>query len=376
MADTMTWSPKIDTALSMFVATSEEPNSSLGFSESDRLSHLQSALPPWAKEAHEQVSRSIIADRLPHALTVQGDNGIGIEMLAGAIASARLCEQVSRQVSAPNPDETAPVLACGRCKSCELLAAGTHPDIKVLEPTGAANLIKVDQVRELIGFMAQTPQISQWKLCWIGDAHRMNQNAANALLKVLEEPQGESLLLLVTDRPQILLPTIRSRSRSLQVRPPSEPETLRYCEEKGVAEGHIQQLLPVLGQRPHDIVAWAESDKLSAWQQLDEGLQQVSRGELSTQALTDVLKDLPVETILDWLISGVGRRVKAALLLEQSDGQSGIDPESVKRWYSYYDWLIEMHRDVERGSNPNRQLLLDESFLRWRAVSQSVLRSV
>jgi len=291
MVDSSTRSVKIDKALSVFFSSGQNG--------------INPTLPIWMQSVYDQVSKTIIAGRLPHAISVQGDSGIGIEVLAGAIASTRLCDQVVRESSVPSAENHNAIQACGQCKSCELLVAGSHPDIRVLEPSGAANLIKVDQVRDLIGFLAQTPQISQWKIAWINDAHRMNQNAANALLKVLEEPQGDSLIVLSTDRPQTLLPTVRSRCRALNVNPPSESQTLDFCLANGMSNDDIQGLVPVLGCRPQDIVAWTESDTMASWQQLHDGLEQINDGGVTTQALTDALKDVPLSSVLHWLIGGV-----------------------------------------------------------------------
>lgn len=299
---------------------------------------------PWIQPAYDQVLNELRAKRLAHAVLVQGDQGVGIEFLAQSIAHLRLCREPLDK-------------ACGQCKSCLLMKSGTHPDIKILEPSGAGQVIKVDQIREAVVFLSQTPQISDWKVVWVTEAHRMNHNAANALLKVLEEPPGNSLLILVTDRPQILLPTVRSRCRKLMVPLPSETETRAYCSTEAVSEQQLESLLPILGLRPTKICEWSKEGHLSQWQTLEKGLEQFGQNGITTMALTDSLKDIALSDILAWLMQMAAGRSRSV---------SGTPVD--RAWLSLYDRLAAMHQDAERGTNPNKQLLLDECFLRWKAA--------
>ena len=298
---------------------------------------------PWIQPAFSQVVAEVRANRLAHALLVEGDKGTGLEMLADAVCRYRLCHQPLEQ-------------ACGQCKSCQLLEAGTHPDIKVLEPTGAGAVIKVDQVREAVNFLSQTPQISQWKLVWVSSAHRMNINAANALLKVLEEPPGNSLLLIVTDRPQLLIPTVRSRCRKLVLARPTNSETKAYCLEQGVSESQLVELVPMIGSRPITICEWVSGGQHARWKILVEGLERFKENKLSTAKLTDSLKDIDLLDILEWLMQLAASEAK------------NTESDSRLTWSTLYQWLVKSRQEAERGMNPNRQLLLDECFLRWKAA--------
>ena len=116
--------------------------------------------------------------------------------------------------------ENEPAGLCSHCRSCTLLAAGSHPDYFDLQPDEGKQVIKVDQVRALIGKLDLTTSISERKVACIHPAEEMNAAAANALLKSLEEPAGNTVLILVSDNPGRLPVTIRSRCQAISVNQP------------------------------------------------------------------------------------------------------------------------------------------------------------
>ena len=139
---------------------------------------------PWQLEAWARLGQQVDEDRLPHALLVTGPAGIGKEHFARSVSARLLC---GSPVSGT---------ACGNCKSCTLLSAGSHPDLLDVQCEEGSRVIKIDQVRELIDFAGKTPAIGGRKVVLLGPAEAMNINAANALLKCLEEPSASTTLLL------------------------------------------------------------------------------------------------------------------------------------------------------------------------------------
>jgi DNA polymerase-3 subunit delta' len=148
------------------------------------------------------VSRALQRDRLPHASIFSGPEGVGKRALAELVAMRLNC------LSPAGPEP------CGSCSSCKKLAAGMHPDFRVLEPEGA--VIKIDQVRALSGEIAFEPFEARYRVAVLDPADRMRPEGANSLLKTLEEPPSRTFLILVTANAYALLPTIRSRCRQLQ----------------------------------------------------------------------------------------------------------------------------------------------------------------
>ena len=152
--------------------------------------------------------------------------------------------------------EEAATRPCGACRSCRQALAHTHPDLQWVEPQKRSRVISVDQIRDLQSRIYQTAYVADWKICAIVGADRMNEQAANAFLKTLEEPPGGSVCFLLTDSPQFLLPTIISRCQivTASTRQQSLPE------EKEAA------LLDILSARAGTggaITAFARSDRLT-----------------------------------------------------------------------------------------------------------------
>ena len=147
---------------------------------------------PWQAALWQQLASR---KQHAHAYLLHGPAGIGKRALAERLRALLLCH-------APVGLE-----ACGQCKGCHLLAAGTHPDDFVLEPEEVDKAIRVDQVRELVSFVVQTAQLGGRKVVLLEPVEAMNLNAANALLKSLEEPSGNTVLLLVSHQPLLLAVT-------------------------------------------------------------------------------------------------------------------------------------------------------------------------
>ncbi|MEQ8661151.1 MAG: DNA polymerase III subunit delta' [Gammaproteobacteria bacterium] len=171
-----------------------------------------SAAYPWLAPAWDDLSRRHAAGRLGHAFLVAGRSGLGKRALAQAFAERVLCEGAD---GAPAGSS-----ACGRCRSCLLIASGNHPDLKRVAPEEERKSIGIEQVRELLAFFALTSHYGRHKVVLIEPAEAMTTAAANALLKMLEEPPGNALLVLVSHRPGQLLPTILSRCQKVTIRTP------------------------------------------------------------------------------------------------------------------------------------------------------------
>ncbi len=155
------------------------------------------------------ISSMIKNHKIPHAMIIEGEEGLGKKTLAKYIAKACLCVADNRP--------------CLSCKTCHLIDVGSHPDYQVVSPDGAN--IKVDQIRALRSEAYFSPLSADGRVFVVDMAHTMNQNAQNALLKVLEEPPKGVTFILLAKSASLLLETIRSRSVILTLSPvPLEQE--------------------------------------------------------------------------------------------------------------------------------------------------------
>lgn len=168
---------------------------------------------PWFESALAAIETRVEADYLHHGILLCGSSGIGKFGFAQAIAKTLLCMN-------PNNGK-----ACSRCKACLLLAAGSHPDLHLVE---SDKQIGIDAIRHVSNTLNQTAQIGHSKVCIIRHAHRMTEAASNALLKTLEEPTPNTYLLLITESQHAMLPTLLSRTEKVLLQGPTEAETLHW----------------------------------------------------------------------------------------------------------------------------------------------------
>jgi len=168
---------------------------------------------PWLVSTFADLQQRRAQGRLAHALMFVGPAGIGKHQLAERFAQSLLCAQ-------PHADGQ----PCGHCHACSLYAAGTHPDLFRLSPEEDSKNIRIDQIRALIEGMSLSSHYGRHKVVILNPADAMNIAAANALLKTLEEPPADTILLLVTDRPSFLPATIRSRCQTLRLALPARDE--------------------------------------------------------------------------------------------------------------------------------------------------------
>lgn len=159
---------------------------------------------PWHRPVWETVQRLLRSDRLPHALLLCGMAGMGKNRFARLLARALLCES-------PSADG----LPCGGCRACLLMQAGTHPDAYFCEPEQDKTAISIEQIRGIGQFLGLKSHYGGRRIVIITPADQMNLNAANSLLKMLEEPPPGVHLLLISGRPAAMPATVRSRCQRL-----------------------------------------------------------------------------------------------------------------------------------------------------------------
>jgi DNA polymerase-3 subunit delta' len=191
-------------------------------------------VPQWLDEAARKLKHAHASGRFPHALLLHESPGAGGRWLA--TWTMRLLQCVGKE---PAP--------CGQCVGCARVDAGQHPDCLAVEPVEESKQIRIEQVRELARELTLTSHGGGWKIGLLIPADAMNVNAANALLKTLEEPAPRTLLILVATQPSRLPSTIASRCQRVRVRAPSIDQCLAWL--RGGRE-EWRAALEVLGTAP------------------------------------------------------------------------------------------------------------------------------
>lgn len=227
-------------------------------------------LPAWCRAQWNVLAARAANGTLPHALLLCGPAGLGKRALTEAFVRARLCE---------SPREGN---ACGSCRTCKLLAAGTHPDrmLVTLEPNPKTGVMRkeivVDQIRALSSRLAMASQLGGWQIAVIDPADAMNAPAQNALLKTLEEPGASSLIVLVADQPWRLSATIRSRCQRLDFAVPSQDEALAWLAMRGVES--VEAVLAAAGGNPGQAWLLAEQGGMQRRQDVARDLLALAAG--------------------------------------------------------------------------------------------------
>jgi len=331
---------------------------------------------PWLRAASRQIGQQIAGPRQPHAILLSGPAGLGKLGLAKELAAALLC----LQPGAGNPTNDIDPSACGLCRSCQLFKGGAHPDfrfvsfIKKEKSEELRSVIIVDQVRELISSLQLTNGLSPHKVALIYPAEAMNRNAANALLKTLEEPAGEAVLLLVSHDASRLPATIRSRCQAIALRSPAPAEALDWLQQNAAVDRPVAQLaLQAAAGSPLQAADLIKQGRVNEFGLLLENLQRISQdAEAVGPAFEQLFKLDPLE-LWHWLAlasaeklrisSGVGADAEASLLR---------DPESSRDLRRYAD----LHRLANRNrrllsTGVRKDLLLRDWLIQWAPSTSS-----
>lgn len=187
------------------------------------------------EEVKEALSAAFTAGRFPHAVILQGEPGCGKKTLARLIAHALVCRDPAH---AP----------CGVCASCIRAAAGSHPDIREAEGTGATRSLSVDTVKEIIADAYRMPEEAAYNVYLLLLGSRTSDAAQNKLLKVIEEPPEGAVFLFVCDSAEQLLPTIRSRAQIYTLKPPTPEQASAYVQQQhGLPAGEAERLAKLCG---------------------------------------------------------------------------------------------------------------------------------
>ena len=253
-----------------------------------------SELYPWQQE--DWMRLMTLRERTSQGLLFRGMKGIGKLELAQNFARALLCRQ---------PLDSGQ--ACGVCPSCNWFEQGYHPDFRLLQPEAESEeaevgkklskQITVDQIRGLADFLAMSAHQGGRRVVIIHPAEAMNVNAANALLKGLEEPPAGLLFILVTHKPQQLLPTLLSRCLSFSLMTPDAASAECWLARQGVK--NPADALAVAGFSPLQALQSAEENCTGAREKLLRALRQPAA--LDVFALADVLQKTEQTLIVQWL---------------------------------------------------------------------------
>lgn len=323
---------------------------------------------PWQRKNWLQLCNYKSQNRIPQALLITGNKGLGKQHLAEQFAFSLLCAK---------PGSNG--LACGRCASCLLVNAGTHPDFIRVQPSEPGKVIGIDMIRALITDMQLKPQYEAYRVIIINPADQLNRSAANAFLKYLEEPGERTLFLLISDKPASLPPTIISRCQKLAVDTPDQETLFDWLKQQHIVNDldiltAMAQNSPLLArQYAAEKTLVARNDCFKAWLG-------VAKQTADPVIVAESWLPLPHAVLLFWLNSWIIDLIKC---FYQTQPEHFYNPDlftalqelagqlDLKGLFKFYDLLLSSRGRLD--TQINKQLLFEEILIRWSELTRSTM---
>lgn len=314
---------------------------------------------PWQAKEWQQLWRSKQENRLPHAILLTGMSGIGKTQFANHFSQALLCQQV-----------TAEGQCCEKCHACRLFAGNTHPNVLLVTPESAGHAIKVDQVRAVSDFVNQTSMHDGYRIVIIQPADAMNANAANALLKTLEEPSPDAIMILISHQPARLPATIRSRCLRMTF---PRPQALSWLQDKLVDKtADSELLLRITNGAPLAALQLDQDGALAARKTVFSTLLTLSHQSadpIKAAVKVQELELLPVlDFILTWTMDLLRLQVNSDDIINTDYRQELIQLKQQtkqQRNGQFLEYVRQQRAQISAGINLNKQLLVECVFIRW-----------
>ncbi|MBW6521727.1 MAG: DNA polymerase III subunit delta' [Desulfoarculaceae bacterium] len=330
------------------------------------------------EKAKNLLGRALTSGNLAHAYLFRGPDGVGKQLFARSLAAAVNCRQrqgmdgCGHASSIHGARDTGASLPCGHCPSCRKYGSGNHPDFLVISPEKGT--IKIDRIREMVQTLSYPPYESGVRVVLLEDIHTMRSEAANSLLKTLEEPPENNLLILTAAAARDVLPTISSRCQVIPFFSLGQEETVQVLlREKPELEPEDARMLARLSEgSPGQALLFYRSEMVALWRQLvalvsdpeKDGSRDVSLLLQAAERMAALKEDLlPLFGLLRiWLRDMLVEDSLAQSVHEQVTGAEGRRGNNQKRWNfrQLFDKLQAVDRaEKELGRNCNRSLVCE-----------------
>ncbi len=292
------------------------------------------------------LKKSVRMHRVPHAYLFSGQSQLGKKTISLEFIKLLFCQRKNEE-------------PCQTCQSCQYLKKGIHPDFFLVEPQKRE--IKISQIRELSWKLSLHSSISPFKAALINEAHSLNSEAQNCFLKTLEEPKGKTILILITEYPETLFPTILSRIQKIRFFPVPKSEIENYLKKQGLALKEAQRIVSLSFGKPGlAINFFLNPQKLKNQDQEIKEIIKISESDLSFRfryAKNLISQKQNVKEILDiWL------RHFRGMLLAKIQKSSEIHNYSLTQLKKIIQVIERINFLLER-TNVNPRLALETLML-------------
>jgi DNA polymerase III subunit delta' len=317
----------------------------------------------WQAAQWQQLWQSKSANRLPHALLFDGIQGTGKKIFADTFTRALLCKQVSAEG-----------VYCNACHDCRLIAGRTHPNVLWIEPEKAGQVIKVDQVRDVTEFVNQSSFQGEYRIVIIHPANNMNMNAANALLKTLEEPSNGAIIILISHQ-NTLPATIFSRCQRILFPRPNKAAALQWLNTQ-LSDPAIKSewLLQLANGAPLAALQLVHTETLSVRRNLFDTLYLLSKKQSDPTAFAAQKEECELVVLLDFVLSWMMDLLKLQL---ENNPETMVNQDyekqltelaqrtDIKHNIKYMEYVQQLRAQICSGLNLNKHLMMENILIRW-----------
>ncbi len=324
---------------------------------------------PWQQKDWVHLSSYSRQDRVPQALLIHGNTGLGKQQLASQFAFSLLCEK-------PNIDG----LSCGQCDRCRLLKVETHPDFIQIKPEEPGKSITIGQIRNLITGLTLKPQFDSYRVVIINPADQMNNAASNAFLKCLEEPTERTILILITDSLTRLPATIISRCQKLNVSEPNKETVITWLTQlnSNLLPTQAETLYNLTQGSPLQALDYIDSNILSLRNDCFNAWIDLAKQKQHPVIIAESWHKLTEPPLLHWITTWTVDLIKcyyqtSPIRLYNPDYRDPLQSLSqrleLKALYKFYDlMLISQQRYM---TQINKQSLFEEILITWFEINQN-----
>lgn len=318
---------------------------------------------PWQEKQKQRLLEMQKQQRFPHALLLTGPEGIGLTQFSLTFAMQMLCLNEEQDH------------VCGKCQSCQLFLAGSHPDLLIIEPEEEGKQVKIDQIRELIEYVTLKSFSGHYKIAIIKAADAMNRATANALLKTLEEPPSQSMLFLLSHRPSSLPITIRSRCQKVAFEATYDVSAINWLKQQPIESNLSTDLLLSLASGgPLKAVKMVEEGQIQHRHTLLNDLKSLSTRHSDPVQIASNWQALGTENVFINLLRLIQDLIRLKLQKEapnlvnvdlKEDLQDLVNSLDLLALVRNYDFILFKYQQSTGAMNYNVLSLFEEIVLNW-----------
>lgn len=321
---------------------------------------------PWHESSWDKILTARSQSHFPHALLIVGADGTGKTDFAENLVASLLCTSLIDNK------------ACQTCRSCKTYQSEANPDFLKIALLEGKQQISVDQIRNLSEFISYTRSFNAYKVVLINPIERMNINAANSLLKSLEEPASNTVIILVATHLGRIIPTIKSRCQQLTLPSPDRTQAISWLQSQLLESNNSEELLDITNGKPLAALKITQ-DEIQSHSEFANELLSICLGQSSVTETAKKWDKYNHEKLLNWQITWLQTFIKngaSATSIQESESTS-ISKILTKlektlipdRQWSLHQQLINQKQYIH--TSVNSLLFIENMLLLWLTVSHS-----